>query len=83
MPHLPLSNRSHLRDLDQWRIQVESASQHFDGILGSLRGNCYRMEQRFDQISTKLGLEGGRTPRALDNKAYKQVQQVRQQQLHA
>lgn len=72
----PLPCRTHLRGLDQWRVQVEAASQHFDGLLGGLRGNCYRMEQQFDQISNKLGLEGSRTPRALDNKAYKEVQQV-------
>ena len=68
--------RSHLRDLDQWRVQVETASHHFDGLLGALRSNCFHMEKRFDHISNKLGLEGGRTPRALDNKAYIEVQQV-------
>ena len=64
-----------MSDLDSWRVQVESASQHFDGLLGGLRGNWYRMEERFDQIANRL--EHKRTPRAIDCSPYQQqVQQV-------
>ena len=65
-----------MSDLDSWRVQVESASQHFDGVLGGLRGNWYHMEKRFDQIANRL--EHRRTPRAIDYSPYQeQVQQVR------
>lgn len=67
--------RARLCDLDNWKMQVEAASQHFDGVLGGLRGNWYRLEQRFDQIANRL--EHKRTPRAIDSSPYQQqVQQV-------
>ena len=68
-------NRARLSDLDNWKVQVETASQHFDGLLGGLRGNWYRLEQRFDQIANRL--DHKRTPRAIDCSPYQdQVQQV-------
>ena len=67
--------RARLSDLDNWKVQVEAASQHFDGVLGGLRGNWYRLEQRFDQIANRL--DHKRTPRAIDSSPYQQqVQQV-------
>ncbi|KAL0025639.1 hypothetical protein WJX77_000256 [Trebouxia sp. C0004] len=71
--------RARLSDLDNWRVNVEAASQHFDSLVGSLRSNWFHLEQRFDQISNRIEHKG-RTPRAIDCSPYQQqVQQVREQ----
>ncbi|KAA6418252.1 MAG: hypothetical protein FRX49_11761 [Trebouxia sp. A1-2] len=71
--------RARLSDLDNWRVNVESASQHFDTLVGGLRSNWFHLEQRFDQISNRIE-HRGRTPRAIDCSPYQQqVQQVREQ----
>ena len=71
-----LLHRSRLGELDSWRVNVEAASQHFDSLVGGLRGNWYRLEERFDQIANRLDHKG-RTPRAIDCSPYQQqVQQV-------
>ncbi len=68
--------RARLSDLDNWRVNVEAASQHFDSLVGGLRSNWFHLEQRFDQISNRIE-HRGRTPRAIDCSPYQQqVQQV-------
>ena len=70
--------RARLSDLDNWRVNVEAASQHFDSLVGGLRSNWFHLEQRFDQISNRIE-HRGRTPRAIDCSPYQQqVQQVEQ-----
>ncbi|KAL0033113.1 hypothetical protein WJX79_004107 [Trebouxia sp. C0005] len=71
--------RARLSDLDNWRVNVEAASQHFDTLVRGLRSNWFHLEQRFDQISNRIE-HRGRTPRAIDCSPYQQqVQQVREQ----
>ncbi|KAL0054269.1 hypothetical protein WJX82_006404 [Trebouxia sp. C0006] len=71
--------RARLSDLDNWRVNVEAASQHFDSLVGGLRSKWFHLEQRYDQISNRIE-HRGRTPRAIDCSPYQQqVQQVREQ----